>query len=98
MSCLIGSFYLAFCNLCFLRVIDNYSLLNDYSKSLKLENSLEAVILQFFSRAAIAAAIMGFFAIRYDYDILTWLGTSLVILILIYLLDAYIIFLKDTPA
>ena len=55
-------------------------------------------ILQFFNRAAISAAIMGVFAIRYDYDILTWLGTSLVILILIYLLDAYIIFLKDTPA
>ena len=53
-------------------------------------------ILQFFNRAAISAAIMGIFAIRNDYGLLTWLGTALIVMMLIYLIDAWFIFLKTT--
>ena len=50
-------------------------------------------ILQFFYRLFGSAAMQGFFAIHYEWDILTWLGYTLVGLIIIYLLDILFIWL-----
>lgn len=52
-------------------------------------------ILQFYTRVAISAAIMGFFAIKNDWDVVTWLGAALIITMVIYLLDTWITFLQS---
>jgi hypothetical protein len=53
-------------------------------------------IKQFYFRLAFSAAAMAFFAIFYGWSMTTWLGSILIVLVFVYLLDTYWIFLKNT--